>query len=228
MPSNSSNGPDNGNEHKTAGAVRASKPESRARRLWRALHHFFERPLNGLFALAGMVIFLSAAYLAAEEFNIRTNTTEFCVSCHSMEAYVYQEYQQSKHYTNPSGARPECGECHVSRRFFPALWDHAMGTHDLISEFRYDWSRPEMFDEHRPRMAEKARLWMLRKDSHTCRECHKMEAITPTRMRGVRAHNEAIEKDRTNCIVCHYNLVHKEKPLTPAFSEAIKAYNEVH
>lgn len=71
-------------------------------------------------------------------------------------------------------------------------------------------------------MAEKARLKMLDENSHTCRECHKMEAIAPTRKRGERAHNDALKKGNTNCIACHDNLVHAEAPLTPAFSQAIK------
>ncbi|CAG1008420.1 hypothetical protein BURK2_03740 [Burkholderiales bacterium] len=72
-------------------------------------------------------------------------------------------------------------------------------------------------------MAEKARLKMLDENSHTCRECHKMEAIAPMRKRGERAHNDALKKGNTNCIACHDNLVHAEAPLTPAFSQAIKA-----
>lgn len=45
----------------------------------------------------------------------------------------------------------------------------------------------------------------------------------PTRKRGERAHEDAIKKGKTNCIAGHYTLVHKEAPLTPGFSEAIKA-----
>lgn len=195
---------------------------SRARRLWRALHDFFGHPLRGLLALAGVAVVLGVSFVGAEELNVRANSTEFCVSCHSMGAYVYEEYKQSKHYTNASGVRPECGQCHVAKRFWPAVYDHAMGTHDLISEHANDWSTLEKFDAQRARMAEKARLKMFAEDSHTCRECHKMEAIAPARKRGERAHGDAIRKGSTNCIACHYNLVHKEAPLTPAFAAAIK------
>ncbi len=210
-----------------APAGRAHKPSSaraRARRLWKALHDFFESPRNGILALLAVVAVLSLSFVAAEELNIQANSTKFCVSCHSMSAYVYEELKKSKHYTNPSGVRPECGQCHVAKRFWPAVWDHMMGTHDLISEHRNDWSTPEAFDARRAKMAEKARLKLLDEDSHTCRECHKMEAIAPTRKRGERAHADAVKKGRTNCIACHYNLVHAEAPLTQAFSQAIKDY----
>lgn len=197
--------------------------KSAARRLWQALHGFFASPLRGVLAVVGILGVLALSFVAAEEANIRLNTTEFCVSCHSM-SYVYEEFKQSKHYTNTSGVRPECGQCHVAKRFFPAMWDHVMGTHDLISELSNDWSTEEKFDAGRSRMAERARLKMLAEDSHTCRECHKMDAIAPTRLRGQRAHDDAVAKGRTNCIACHYNLVHKEAPLTPAFSQAIKGF----
>ncbi|MBI3140640.1 MAG: NapC/NirT family cytochrome c [Rhodocyclales bacterium] len=196
---------------------------SRARRLWGALHDFFESPLNGLVALVATVAGLGISFVVAEELNIQANSTQFCISCHSMKGYVYEEFKQSKHFTNASGVRPECGQCHVAKRFWPAVWDHMMGTHDLISEYRNDWSTKESFEAKRTRMAEKARLKLLEEDSHTCRECHKFEAIAPSRKRGERAHNDAAQKGRTNCIACHYNLVHKEAPLTPAFSQAIKA-----
>ncbi len=197
---------------------------ARARRLWDALHDFFKSPLNGVLALFGTVVVLGLSFVAAEELNIRGNSTAFCISCHSMSAYVYEEFKQSKHYTNASGARPECGQCHVAKRFWPAVYDHIMGTHDLIEEYSYDWSKPENFEAKRSAMAEKARLKMYNEDSHTCRECHKMEAIAPARKRGQRAHEDAIKKGRTNCIACHYNLVHKEAPLTEKFSQAIKGF----
>jgi len=223
MPSNSSEDVKHEEGHGKPKAARAKGSRAIVRRLWQDLHDFFASPLRGGLAIVGIVVALGLSFVAAEELNIQGNSTKFCVSCHSMNAYVYEEYKKSKHYTNASGARPECGQCHVAKRFWPAVWDHAMGTHDLIAEFSHDWTRPEVFEARRTRMAEKARLKILDEDSHTCRECHKMEAIAPTRKRGERAHEDAVKKGKTNCIACHYNLVHNEAPLTPAFSQAIKA-----
>lgn len=195
--------------------------KERARALWRALHDFFASPLNGIVAGLGAVVVLGLSFVVAEELNIRGNSTAFCISCHSMSAYVYEEFKQSKHYQTASGVRPECGDCHVSKRFWPAVWDHLMGTHDLIGEFSHDWTKPEIFEERRGRMAEKVRLRLVAEDSSTCRSCHAMEAIKPQRARGQRAHEAAVKEGKT-CIACHYNLVHKEVPLSDAFSNAIK------
>lgn len=211
MPSNLNNGP---------------KKEGRARALWRALHYFIAHPLNAALAGVTVIVVLGASFVVAEEMNIGANSTKFCISCHSMGAYVYEEFKRSKHYLNASGVRPECGSCHVSRRFWHAVWEHVKGTHDLIGEYSHDWTKPEIFEAKRPKMAENARLEMLAEDSHTCRECHKMEAIRPTRARGQRAHEAAQKEGKTNCIACHYNLVHKEVPLSEAFTAAILGKNK--
>lgn len=199
-------------------------PEGRARALWRALHDFFASPLNGILAGIGTVVVLGGSFVLAEELNIRANSTPFCISCHSMGAYVYEEFKKSKHYVTASGVRPDCGDCHVSGRFWPAVWDHMMGTHDLMSEFSHDWTNPEVFEAKRPAMAEKVRLHLIATDSATCRSCHVMEAIRPTRARGQRAHEAALQEGKT-CIACHYNLVHKEAPLTDRFKEAMAGKN---
>ena len=42
-----------------------------------------------------------------------TNTEEFCVSCHEMEDNVYQELQTTVHWSNRTGVRAICSDCHV-------------------------------------------------------------------------------------------------------------------
>ncbi|MEW8209599.1 MAG: NapC/NirT family cytochrome c, partial [Candidatus Thiodiazotropha taylori] len=48
-----------------------------------------------------------------------TNTEEFCISCHEMENTVYQELQETVHFTNRTGVRATCPDCHV-----PKEWVH--------------------------------------------------------------------------------------------------------
>jgi cytochrome c-type protein NapC len=50
-----------------------------------------------------------------------TNTLEFCISCHEMRDTVYQEYKQTIHYSNRTGVRAVCSDCHV-----PKTWGHKM------------------------------------------------------------------------------------------------------
>ncbi len=46
------------------------------------------------------------------------NTEEFC-SCHEMRENVYEEYMDTIHYTNRSGVRATCPDCHVPHEFGP-------------------------------------------------------------------------------------------------------------
>jgi cytochrome c-type protein NapC len=42
-----------------------------------------------------------------------TNTEQFCTGCHEMRDNVYQELQGTIHFTNRSGVRAKCSDCHV-------------------------------------------------------------------------------------------------------------------
>lgn len=42
-----------------------------------------------------------------------TNTETFCIGCHEMRDNVYAELQTTVHFTNPSGVRATCPDCHV-------------------------------------------------------------------------------------------------------------------
>ena len=50
-----------------------------------------------------------------------TNKEAFCISCHEMEENVFREYQNTIHYTNRTGVRATCPDCHV-----PKDWGHKM------------------------------------------------------------------------------------------------------
>lgn len=41
-----------------------------------------------------------------------TNRLEFCIGCHEMRDTVYQEYKTTIHYSNRTGVRAICSDCH--------------------------------------------------------------------------------------------------------------------
>ena len=55
-----------------------------------------------------------------------TNTEQFCIGCHEMRDNVYQEIQPTIHFTNRSGVRAKCSDCHV-----PKDWTHKMARTPL-------------------------------------------------------------------------------------------------
>lgn len=149
------------------------------------------------------------------------SSNKFCAfGCHVMEATVYKEYKESTHYNTSTGVRPDCADCHVSKRLTAAMWDHVLGTKELYALIVRGVDTPEEFELERAAAAERVRLKYVANDSKNCRTCHVMEAIKPERTRGQRQHAAAI-KDGTTCIACHYNLVHKEVEPSAAFLKAI-------
>ena len=57
----------------------------------------------------GGVMFWGAFNTALE----MTNKEAFCISCHEMRTNVYEELTRTVHFSNRSGVRASCPDCHV-------------------------------------------------------------------------------------------------------------------
>ena len=66
----------------------------------------------GFLTLGGFVcgVFFWGAFNTALEL---TNTERFCIGCHEMHDNAYQELQRTVHFSNRSGVRATCPDCHV-------------------------------------------------------------------------------------------------------------------
>lgn len=84
-----------------------------------------------------------------------TNTEEFCISCHEMEDNVYGEYQQTIHYTNRSGVRATCPDCHVPKEWTPKMIRKIQASRELYGKVMGTVDTPEKFAEHRAVMAQR-------------------------------------------------------------------------
>ncbi len=173
----------------------------------------------------GLVLWGAFSVAATDATDYTFSSMKFCAqTCHVMESTVYQEYKESKHYNNPPGVRPKCADCHVSRRLTFAMYDHFRGTKELWAWATHDFSKPGAFDKVRPELAKTERFRFLRSNSENCKRCHVMAAIKPASARGQNAHRTAMQNGNSNCIVCHYNLVHKHVPPSKEFEEAAAKY----
>lgn len=166
--------------------------------------------LLGLGALAAVLAGVAVYALAFHPLMVSTNTTEFCISCHTMHDNVYQEYRKSAHYTNASGVRAGCPDCHVPKELGPKLYAKVRAAKDVWHEMLGTIDTPEKFEARRWQMASAVWAMMERTDSSTCRSCHDFDSMDmglQDRM-GRRKHQSAIEAGQT-CIECHKGLVHK-------------------
>ena len=174
-----------------------------------------------LFILLALIVGAVVAVPTTEAVDRYFSTDQFCAeTCHTMQATVATEYREATHWKTPTGVRARCADCHVSEGLTLAMWDHFLGTRDLIA-FLSGVRSPEDFEEVRPEAAHRVRMAMLANDSKHCRSCHVMAAIQPERTRGQRQHAQALE-DGTTCIACHYTLVHTEVEPSEEFLQAIE------
>ncbi len=138
-----------------------------------------------------------------------TNSTEFCISCHEMESTVYQEYRQSIHYSNPSGVRAECADCHVPKEFGPKMVRKIMAVRDIYHTLIGTMDTPEKFNAHRLALAERVWEYMENSDSRECRTCHSFNAMD-FKHQSKRARKKMMKAKETGktCIQCHKGIAH--------------------
>ena len=138
-----------------------------------------------------------------------TNTEQFCISCHEMRDNVYAEYKKTIHYSNRTGVRAVCSDCHV-----PKDWTHKMIR--KIQASKEVWGKitgvidtPEKFETHRLQMAENEWARMKANDSRECRNCHTFDAmdVEKQKLRGSKMHKIGIAEKKT-CIDCHKGIAH--------------------
>jgi cytochrome c-type protein NapC len=140
-----------------------------------------------------------------------TNTLEFCISCHEMEKTVYQEYQKTIHYTNRTGVRAMCSDCHV-----PKDWVHKMArkfaaSKELYGKFMKTIDTPEKFEAKRLEMARHEWQRMKASDSRECRNCHSFEGMNlEVQKQRARKQHEIGLRDKQTCIDCHKGIAHKK------------------
>lgn len=143
-----------------------------------------------------------------------TNTTEFCISCHEMEQTVYQEYKESAHYSNPSGVRAGCPDCHVPRPWGAKVWRKMKATNELYHKLVGTIDTPEKFEEHRLEMAERVWAEMTANNSRECRNCHSYDTMAFHKQpRRAQDKMQKAMEDNTPCIECHKGIAHK-RPVT--------------
>ncbi|MBG6206316.1 cytochrome c-type protein NapC [Labrenzia sp. EL_126] len=150
-----------------------------------------------------------------------TNTEEFCTSCHTMETNL-AEYRTTIHYSNHSGVRAICSDCHVPHEWQHKLKAKIMAVKDVYHEVVGTISTPEKYEAHRGDMA--AVVWRKMKlsDSRECRNCHNFKYMdfTIQETRAAAEHQRALDENLT-CIDCHQGIAHD---LAPGYQER---YREV-
>ena len=180
------------------------------RRYWRTLTRPSAYYSLGFLTIGGFVagVLFWGAFNTAMEL---TNTEQFCIGCHEMRDNVYQEIQPTIHFTNRSGVRAKCSDCHV-----PRDWTHKMARKMQASKEVWGWlfgtiNTREEFLAKRRELAEREWVRLHANDSLECRNCHGFDYMDFTRQspRAADAHGRFLASGEKTCIDCHKGIAHE-------------------
>jgi len=182
--------------------------------LWNAL---WRRPrgwwLFGIPIGAFVAFFVGALFLIAFVSAVEMSSTEtFCISCHEMADNVYPEYQKTIHYSNRTGVRATCPDCHVPGPWIPKLIRKMGATfQEVPGHFLGKIDTPAKFEAHRAEMAQIVWDAMKDNDSRECRNCHELAHMDLAKQdkSARRKHSpEYLAKKGETCIDCHQGIAH--------------------
>jgi cytochrome c-type protein NapC len=140
-----------------------------------------------------------------------TNTMQFCIGCHEMRDNVYQEYKQTIHYTNRTGVRAVCSDCHVPKDWTHKIIRKIQASKEVWGKITGIVDTPEKFNEHRLVMAEREWKRMKANDSRECRNCHTWDGMkADSQKQRARKQHELAQKNNETCIDCHKGIAHKK------------------
>ena len=139
-----------------------------------------------------------------------TNNEEFCISCHEMEDNVYAEYKETIHYTNRTGVRATCPDCHVPKEWHHKVVRKIQASNELLHKALGSIDTREKFEDKRLKLAQNVWRVMEKTDSRECRNCHNFEFMDfgEQGRRAIKQHSEGLESGKT-CIDCHKGIAHQ-------------------
>ena len=203
----------------TGGTAGPAPRQGRIRRAWR---WFRNRPLiRTALAPAGT---LSLAFLTLGGFLMgvvfwggfntaleATNTTAFCVSCHEMRTNVYEELQGTIHFTNRSGVRAGCPDCHVPHEWTRKIARKMQASKEVWGHIFGSIATRDAFLDMRRHLAESEWARMKANDSLECRNCHSTVSMDLSRQnpRAANAHERFLFTNERTCIDCHKGIAHR-------------------
>jgi cytochrome c-type protein NapC len=169
------------------------------RRLWAVLRrfwHIISRPSSylslGFLTLGGFVcgvVFWGGFNTALE----LTNTERFCISCHEMHDNVYEELTRTVHFSNRSGVRASCPDCHVPHEWTDKIARKMQASKEVWGHIFGTISTRQKFLEERLKLAKHEWARLKANNSLECRNCHSTIAMDLTKQA-----DRAADRDRNH------------------------------
>ncbi len=145
-----------------------------------------------------------------------TNTETFCVGCHEMRDNVFEELKTTIHFTNRSGVRATCPDCHVPHEWTHKIARKMAASKEVWGKIFGTISTREKFLAMRRELAEHEWARFKANNSLECRNCHSFESMDFTRQspRAAEAHEVFLRTGEKTCIDCHKGIAHRLPDMT--------------
>lgn len=140
-----------------------------------------------------------------------TNTERFCVSCHEMRDNVFAELKSTIHYSNRSGVRATCPDCHVPHNWTDKIARKIQASKEVWGKIFGSISTREKFLDMRLELASHEWARLKANNSLECRNCHSAESMDLVKQgtRAAEAHQRFLFTGEKTCIDCHKGIAHK-------------------
>lgn len=137
-----------------------------------------------------------------------TNTEAFCSACH---APIVAEIRETIHYSNRSGVRAICSDCHVPHEWTDKIIRKVQASKEVLAYLIGTIDTPEKFRARRGYLAEREWHRMKANDSKECRNCHDFEYMDFSEQgrRSVAQHSTALASGDKTCVDCHKGVAHR-------------------
>lgn len=140
-----------------------------------------------------------------------TNTEKFCTGCHEMRDNVFVELQNTIHFSNRSGVRATCPDCHVPHKWTDKIARKMQASKEVWGKIFGTIDTREKFEAHRLQLANNEWRRLKANNSLECRNCHQFESMDFTKQskRAVDAHSTFLAGGEKTCIDCHKGIAHR-------------------
>ena len=180
------------------------------RRYWNIIRRpsaYFSLGFLTIGGFIGGVLFWGGFNTAMEA----TNTEAFCTGCHEMRSNTFAELKSTIHYTNRSGVRAVCSDCHVPHRWTDKIARKMQASKEVWGKVFGTIDTPEKFRDMRLELARHEWARLKANDSLECRNCHQFASMDFTRqsMRAQTMHSTFLANKEKTCIDCHKGIAHQ-------------------
>jgi len=135
----------------------------------------------------------------------------FCITCHEMRTTVFEELKSTIHYSNRSGVRATCPDCHVPHGWTDRIARKMQASTELWGKIVGSIDTRAKFMARRQTLAEHEWERLKANDSLECRNCHRVNSFDLTRQsaRAAAVHERWLLTREKTCIDCHKGIAHR-------------------